>query len=50
MDADGKKMKEERNIRDKKTRVDLSRFDGLMTDDRMKMAKMMMPTRMGPIV
>ena len=50
MDADGKKMKDERNTRDKKSDLALSRFDGLMMDDRMKMMRMRMPTRMGTTV
>ena len=50
MDADGKKMKEERNIRDKKSNLAFSRFDGLMTDDMMKMVRMIMPTTMGTTV
>ena len=50
MDADGKKMKEKRNIRDKKSDLALSRFDGLMMDDRMKMVRMRMPTALGTIV
>ena len=50
MDADGKKMKEERNIRDKKSDLALSRLDGLMMDDRMKMVRMRIPITMVTIV
>ena len=50
VDADGKKMKEERNIRDKKSDLALSRFSELMMDDRMKMVRMIIPTTMGTIV
>ena len=50
MDADGKKMKEERNIRDKKSDLALSRFDELMMHNKTKMMRMRMPTAMGTIV
>ena len=50
MDTDGKKLKEERNIRDKKSDLALSRFDELMIDNRTNMRRMRIPTRMGTIV